>query len=291
MSLHVKADGTWREIGGGGSSGGPGWDVLTVTPTGPDAVLSWPAAGGAASYEISVNDETTDVGNVLTHTLSSLPTMVEHTFRVRPKNADGLAGGWSNEVRAVITGWNEATGGTVNDVTNYNGTGETWRVHRFTGNGTFTITRGALPFRALVVGGGGGGVGNTGAVNGQAGNGATGADTTIPSFDPGAHPITVGGGGGGSSPSHSVPGHAAGASSGLGLTGPGAGGPGGGGGGWNRVSNITGANVTYGQSAPGPSNGATGGRGNGGGGGMCSVNNCGGAAGSAGISIFAYRIG
>jgi len=53
--------------------------------------------------------------------------------------------------------WNSATGGTVTDVDNYNGTGQKWRVHTFTDSGTFTVTNAGKPFRVLVVGGGGGG--------------------------------------------------------------------------------------------------------------------------------------
>lgn len=50
--------------------------------------------------------------------------------------------------------YSDAVGGTVTLVSNYNGTGETWRVHSFTSSGTLTVRSNAQPFRALVLGGG-----------------------------------------------------------------------------------------------------------------------------------------
>ena len=67
-------------------------------------------------------------------------------------------------------GWNSATGGTVTDVDDYNGTGQKWRVHTFTSSGTFTVQVADQPFRVLVGGGGGGGAGGGGAA-GASGSG------------------------------------------------------------------------------------------------------------------------
>lgn len=53
--------------------------------------------------------------------------------------------------------YNAATGGTTADVANYNGTGQTWRVHTFTSNGNFIVTDVSSTFSALVVAGGGDG--------------------------------------------------------------------------------------------------------------------------------------
>lgn len=58
---------------------------------------------------------------------------------------------------ATWPAWNAASGGIEQSIGNYNGTGQRWMVHTFTGNGTLTVTRNAQPFRVLVVGGGGGG--------------------------------------------------------------------------------------------------------------------------------------
>jgi hypothetical protein len=55
---------------------------------------------------------------------------------------------------ATWPAWNSATGGTIADKTNYNGTGQKWRTHTFTTNGTLNVSQAAQPFRVLVVGGG-----------------------------------------------------------------------------------------------------------------------------------------
>ena len=85
--------------------------------------------------------------------------------------------------------WNDATGGTITTVDNYNGTGEKWRVHTFTGSGTLNVSTAAQPFRVLVAGGGGGwgpeyqarggGGGGGGGVNDQSIAGATGAQSVV----------------------------------------------------------------------------------------------------------------
>ena len=111
---------------------------------------------------------------------------------------------------ATWPAWNDATGGTIAEVDNYNGTGERWRVHRFTGNGTLNVSLAVQPFRVLVVGGGGGGGAGGGAQHGGGGDGGWGSDTTT-ALTTGAHTITVGGGGGG----------AGGASTAFGITGNG----------------------------------------------------------------------
>lgn len=73
---------------------------------------------------------------------------------------------------ATWPAWNAASGGLEQSVGNYNGTGQRWMVHTFTGNGTFTVTRATQPFRVLVVGGGG--AGGTGVPNGSGGGGGGG---------------------------------------------------------------------------------------------------------------------
>lgn len=70
----------------------------------------------------------------------------------------------SNQVKGLRRGlglvfapFNDATGGTIAEISNYNGTGEIWRVHTLTSNGTFDVSSSFEPFRILIVGGGGGG--------------------------------------------------------------------------------------------------------------------------------------
>ena len=117
-------------------------------------------------------------------------------------NADQMFSG-SEQVMGVYQGsdfiwgpFNDATGGTEATITNYNGSGETWKTHTFlSGTSTLNVSMALQPFRVLVVGGGGkGGFGVTG---GGGGGGAGGVvDTTI-AVSAGAHSVTVGGGGSG----------------------------------------------------------------------------------------------
>ena len=81
--------------------------------------------------------------------------------------------------------YNSATGGTVTEVDNYNGTGQKWRVHTFTVDGTFNVTKAAKPFRVLVGGGGGGGAGGGGA-SGASGSGGRIWKSDLYSFKEGA---------------------------------------------------------------------------------------------------------
>jgi hypothetical protein len=60
---------------------------------------------------------------------------------------DAIAWLWAN-------GWNAATGGSEWTIPNYNGTGQTWKVHEFTSTQTLTVTRNPRPFSVLLVGGG-----------------------------------------------------------------------------------------------------------------------------------------
>lgn len=54
--------------------------------------------------------------------------------------------------------FNDATGGTISEVLDYNGTGERWRIHRFAaGAGTLTVIKGDMPFRVVMAGGAQGG--------------------------------------------------------------------------------------------------------------------------------------
>ena len=57
---------------------------------------------------------------------------------------------------ATWPAWNAASGGIEQSIGNYNGTGERWMVHTFTGNGTLEVSRATQEFRYLVVAGGNG---------------------------------------------------------------------------------------------------------------------------------------
>lgn len=101
------------------------------------------------------------------------------------------------ELLRLSPAWNSATGGTVTDVPNYNGTGQKWRVHRFATGGTFTVTQSTQPFRVFGSGGAGGGQ-SSGCCGSCAGPGQFGeTGQTAKSLTAKAYPVTVGAGGGG----------------------------------------------------------------------------------------------
>ena len=198
--------------------------------------------------------------------------------------------------KQVFANFNKATGGTITDVDNYNGTGQKWRVHAFTSNSTFTVQQNPQPFEVLVVGGGGhGGKGGWNGVQGdpkRGGGGGNGGGFNRKSgvtLDATSYSVTVGGG------TCKIGPYSAGQGSGGG-TGSGAhGSPGS-----PTYNTITGSNVAYRQGgATGngwpDGNGANGaGRGGGGGGGQfatASKDNLSGNAGKAGIVVVAYRVG
>ena len=97
----------------------------------------------------------------------------------------------------VFSRWNVASGGTTSDVSNYNGTGQTWRIHRFTGNGALIISASKNPFKLLLVGGGGGAALNQ-AADDEAGGGGGGGVLEVSSANipTGSFNVVVGNGGG-----------------------------------------------------------------------------------------------
>ena len=98
--------------------------------------------------------------------------------------------------KQVFANFNKATGGTVTDVDNYNGTGQTWRVHTFTSGGTFNIEKNAQPFKVLVCGagqhGGAGTVQDGGGGAGGGGHGGKYLHKSSQSLSTGGHAVTVG---------------------------------------------------------------------------------------------------
>ena len=119
-------------------------------------------------------------------------------------NLGGIVAAFSQRRRR----FNAATGGTEATISNYNGTGQTWKTHRFTtvGNSTLTMTAiGASALSYLMVGGGGGGDSGGGGGGGGGGYLSGTSTLTIGAF---AVVIGNGGGGGGSYPAgnYSAPG-------------------------------------------------------------------------------------
>ena len=154
--------------------------------------------------------------------------------------------------------FNEAVGGTITEIDNYNGAGQRWRVHKFTGNGSLEVLESQQPFRVLVVGGGGGSQGPYGGGGGAGGVIANDAQT----LTVGTHTVTIGAGGNQANGQNSVLGP---------LTAIGGGrtsATGGSGGGSNDGTRYQG---TAGQGNRGGSGGTQGGECNGGGGGAGGV--------------------
>lgn len=220
--LKVFTGSLWRAVGVEDSY----WDVLTATAQGSYVNLTWPTAGGSpVSYEISKDDVVTNVGNINSYNVTGLTIGQSYNFKVRPIFSDGSTGGWSYVKSSGPNGFNSATGGTITTVANYNGTGQTWKIHSFTSSGTLSVTDapGVNSFRVLAVGGGG----NGGSSAGGGGGGGQVLDVTR-SLTVSNYTVTIGSQNASSSLGSTVV-AAAGAAGGAGREGAysGCGGPGG----------------------------------------------------------------
>lgn len=168
--------------------------------------ISWAApsfSGGApiTDYKIEYSTNSGSTWTEWVHvpsaatsaTVTGLPDYLTYIFRVSAINAVGQGTISGNSASAQQ--FNDATGGTLTTVSNYNGTGETWKIHTFStvGNYTFTLNRSITANRVLVVaGGGGGGSWNFGNGGGGAGGMIVNDSQTLAQQ---THTVTVGGGG------------------------------------------------------------------------------------------------
>lgn len=185
-----------------GAPGAPtslGFDYLTLSWSAGDVGSAGPTLGYGIEVEPKgpiIEFTSSDPANGGSASISNVQPDVEYTFDVYGVNQAGR--GESAVIKHSFP-YNVATGGTVTDVDNYNGTGEKWRVHTFTGNGTLDVVTSFKPFRVLVCAGGGGGCrGQDGGWWG-AGGGAGGLlYYESQSLEAGSHSVVVGGGGGGS---------------------------------------------------------------------------------------------
>lgn len=259
---------------------------ISASAVSPNQInLSWsaPTTGIApTSYTVTVSPSAGSISySGTTANVTGLAAGTTYTFAVFGTNSYG-SGPSVNSSPTATQAWNNATGGSTSNVSNYNGTGQTWRVHSFSSGGTFTTTSATQPFRTLVTAGSGGGGASThsGICGGPGGRGQTVTNDST-SLGVGSYTITVGGGGGGGA-WQANPGGSGGSSSisGIASATPGSGGCGGCWGGGPATSfstvssNITGSSVTYGPAF---------------GGGGCG-DGAGGGPGSAGIVIISYRI-
>lgn len=88
--------------------------------------------------------------------------------------------------------YNSATGGLESEIANYNGTGETWRLHTFTASGTLIIATAPRPFSYLIVAGGKPGGTATSHPGAFGGAGGQVLENLAASLAPGTYSITVG---------------------------------------------------------------------------------------------------
>lgn len=281
--LQIFDGSSWRAIGVQDSY----WDVMTATSGGSSVSLSWPNAGNSpVSYDVDIDGTVTNVGNVTSYVPSGLSVGNSYTFKVRPVFADGSTGGWSLFKTGGPDGFNRASGGTETTISNYNGTGETWKIHQFSSSGSLSITDspGINSFKVLIVAGGGGGGHNAGDVNKDGGGGGAGGliYDASKSISAGNYSITVGLGQSGKGQDSVAFGLTAVGGGAGGSPYGGAGGSGGGGGNWWGGGGGGSATSGQGNNGSAGGNGDSGGKSGGGGG----AGGAGGQqAGGAGLSV------
>ena len=147
--------------------------VASVIPSGPTltVVSAVPAVGGY----VELSDFTFDT---------------DYIVSISAVNEVGQGEAASTNSFDFANPYNAATGGTITTISNYNGTGQTWKVHKFLSSGTLVVSSAPQIFRVLVVGGGGGsGWWNKGA--GGGGGGMFTNDSLI--YSTGSKAVTVGG--------------------------------------------------------------------------------------------------
>lgn len=183
--------------------GQPGTPSITSQAVG-QVGISWTApsfSGGApiVDYDIEYSTNGGSTWTAWSHTPSTatsatvtgLPDYLTYTFRVKARNAVGSGNASTNSANAPQ--FNAASGGTEQTISNYNGTGQTWKVHTFTAGGTLSVSRAKHPFRWLTAAGGG----SNGTMEHAGGGGAGGYldDTrhTI-TISETSYPITIGAG-------------------------------------------------------------------------------------------------
>ena len=287
--------------------------ALAGTAGNAEAALTWaaPAAnGGTPVTDYTIRYRTSagpgawatfadGTSTTASATVTGLTNSTAYDVQVAAVNAAGTGSYSSTATVIPVLPWNAATGGTVTTIANYNGTGQTWKMHAFTATGALSVTSGLRAFRVLAVGGGGnGGAGSHYySVGGSGGNGQS-VDTTT-TFTAGLTAVTIGGSGAASSVGSVTA--AAGGSGGNAYNGGASFINGSAGSGHATLSStITGAAVTYsagtGATGTGGVAGSPGGfPGGGGGGGGGATNQMapaqGGGAGGSGLVIVAYQTG
>ena len=205
MSIYTKTVDGWVPIVGGVAFGTPGAPTITNPEGG--SVISFVAgtegdAGQTLAYGsiITPNDngETVVVDEqAMEVVVSGTQTFTDYVVSVYGVN---LAGKGSDALTSPFQlNYNEATGGTETVVDDYNGTGETWKVHDFTSSGTFSVTESVQIFRTMTAGAGGGAGGPRADYYYGGGSGGIGVGTINDAhvLTPQSYAVTVGTGGAG----------------------------------------------------------------------------------------------
>lgn len=178
------------------SAGTPSQPTLTIDST--TGNLSWTAATGSAGTTLGYGISSFPSGPTwaisgTSAVLSNLEPGTTYTFSVWGVNIAGA--GIPSTPKKLTVAFNSATGGTETTVTNYNGTSETWKLHTFTANGTFTPSSSQLPYNVLLVANGASGGGPQGWTLSGQGGGAGGRvlNETNTRLTTGALSVVIGG--------------------------------------------------------------------------------------------------
>ena len=290
MSIYAKTVDGWVPLTGGSREGAPGAPVIT-NPEGGGVIYFTPGTEGSAGATLAYGStiEPSNNGETVVVDQETLEVSVEGTspftdYVVSVYGVNTAGAGQQSVTDPFQLNYNVASGGTETVVDDYNGTGETWKVHTFRSAGSFSVSSAIDPFSVLIVGnGGGGGAGNgCGVVYTSGGGGGGGGvytnesmsltNTTYPVGTWSFNGQSAGNGGTGQGGGNGQNGGASGSPTGHGggTTGPpgvygfaaggggGAGGNGGnsdsftgGSGGAGVVRYITGSPATYGQGGRG----------------------------------------
>ena len=151
-----------------------------------------------------------DDTNAITAALSNLETVAGQTYTLGlpPTRALGDPGHTTDHElldaavaeAATWPAWNDATGGTLTEVDDYNGaTGERWRIHRFDSAGSLDVSLALHPFSVLVVGGGNDGGGAAAWNWSHAGGDGAFIYDAVTALALGSHSVTIGGASNGTS--------------------------------------------------------------------------------------------
>ena len=200
MSIYTKTVDGWVPLTGGSREGAPGAPIIT-NPEGGGVIYFTPGTEGSAGATFSYGSTITPSDNGETVTVdqqtlevavSGTQAFTDYVVAVYAVNVAGK--GDPAETDPFQMNYNEATGGTVTEIDDYNGTGETWRTHTFLATETFEISSSPKPYSYLLVGRGGDPgtfPANSGGVGGGGGGGGflNKTDQVIPA---GSYEVVIG---------------------------------------------------------------------------------------------------